>query len=65
MNVLRVQIAVLRRVQILLGVTHVHVVQAIVWQVMGKHAMVSLMHALILAAPYYWILFAVFSLYRY
>lgn len=41
MNVLRVEIAVLRHVQILLGVIHAHVVQAIIWQVMDKHAMVN------------------------
>ena len=41
MNVLRVEIAVLRHVQILLGVTRAYVVQAIFWQVMGEHAMVD------------------------
>ena len=41
MNVLRVEIAARRHVQILLGVIHAHVVQAIVWQVMDEHAMVN------------------------
>lgn len=42
MNVLKVQIGVLKFAQTLSEITHAHVALAIVWQVMDKYAMVTL-----------------------
>lgn len=43
MNVLKVQIGVLNFARTLLEITHAHVALAIAWQVMDKHAMVTLL----------------------